>query len=242
MQVILRQTWKNPKPDIHIWVNSADCRLYFYIVLTLCPDWSWAPALIWNAFPLETELCCIQQLALHQTISSTYNITPVLLRFVQHCVFKPNNLENACFLLGHGNCQRACVTEQTVSNFLFPFSSVFLSLLAKETLRLFLLSSTGEPLDNQTAPGLHAKICGSCLWYFKSGKEIERGRKDTCAVCCRLLLTTYRKRQYQHVSTLHVSRVQLPPARARKPTGVWNLKRQGVWRGLNWAANWKRTI
>ena len=57
---------KKSKPDIHIWVNSADCRLYFYIVLTLRPDWSWAPALIWNTLPLEKKLCRIQQLALQQ--------------------------------------------------------------------------------------------------------------------------------------------------------------------------------
>lgn len=72
-----------------------------------------------------------------------------------------------------------CVTLQPVTNFIFCFHllPVF---IAEETLKQCLLSSTGEPLDSQTAPGPHAKICGSCLWHFKNcGGEQKKERKVT---------------------------------------------------------------
>lgn len=138
-------------------------------------DWSCAAALIWNTE--EEELCHIHELALYQIISRTYNITPVLHHFAQQCVFRPNSMKSVCILLRHGNCQHMCMTEQTVTNFLFSVFTCSLSLLAEETLRLCRLCGTGEPLDKQTAPGPHAKICGSCLWCFKSERESVRNRE-----------------------------------------------------------------
>lgn len=158
---------------ILLHLSEFCCQHYFYIVLTFSTDWSCASVLIWKTFSLEEELCCIHQLALHQTVSSLYNITLFLLHFVQNCIFKPNNLENVCILLGHGNCQCMSVTEQTVTNFLFLFSPVPFLHWQRRPWGSAFSPVLGEPLDNQTAPGSHAKVCGS-FQNWKRGSKEER--------------------------------------------------------------------
>lgn len=95
--------------------------------------------------------------------------------------FKLKHLKSFCILLGHCNCQsNVCVTLQPVTNFFIFCFHLLPVFIAEETLKQCLLSSTGEPLDSQTAPGPHAKICGSCLWHFKNcGGEQKKERKVT---------------------------------------------------------------
>lgn len=130
-----------------------------------------------------------------------YNISPILLHFVQNCCFffTPNNLEIAGILLGQGNCQCVCVVEQTVTNFLFLFSPVPFLYWQWRPWGSAFSPSTRESLENQTAPGPHAKICDSCLWYFKTERMGARKREKTCSELW-LLFITYWEHQYLHVS------------------------------------------